>query len=175
MTVVCTHLDEERRLAVLRGLSILDTPIEERYERVTRLMLKVTKAPAAGISFLDEDREWFKSLQGCSAAQIPRAASFCNHVITHKRAFVIEDALRDVRLRDNPLVQGPPHIRAYAASALCLDARVRVGAVFVFDTSPRVFDEDCIQFLEDIAATTTRRLLTNSLTRPCTPVEEDTP
>ena len=60
-------MDEEKRLATLRGLNILETPPEERFDRLTRLAQRTLDAPIALVSLVDSDRQWFKSCQGLYA------------------------------------------------------------------------------------------------------------
>ncbi|HET8802093.1 MAG TPA: GGDEF domain-containing protein, partial [Marinobacter sp.] len=63
---------EKRRLAALDRLGILDTPPEERFERLTRIARQYYGVKTALFSIVDEDRQWFKSRQGLETAQTPR-------------------------------------------------------------------------------------------------------
>ena len=65
-------LDEASRLATLRGLKILDTPSEERFDRLTRLAKHLLDVPIALVSLIDSNRQWFKSRQGLDASETPR-------------------------------------------------------------------------------------------------------
>jgi hypothetical protein len=56
--------NETERLAALRGLGILDTPPELAYDELCALAAYICQAPIALISFVDEDRQWFKSRVG---------------------------------------------------------------------------------------------------------------
>ena len=56
--------NEEKRLASLYALRILDTDQEERFDRVTRLAKKLFNVPIALISLVDKERQWFKSSVG---------------------------------------------------------------------------------------------------------------
>lgn len=111
-------LDEANRLATLRGLNILDTPPEERFDRLTRLAQQLINVPIAVVSLVDSNRQWFKSCQGLDASETPRNISFCGHAILDNELFVIPDALLDTRFSDNPLVTGAPNIRFYAGQPL---------------------------------------------------------
>jgi hypothetical protein len=51
--------DEPFRLEALRSLNVLDTPIEERFERVTRLAQRLLNVPVAAVSLVDANRQWF--------------------------------------------------------------------------------------------------------------------
>ena len=73
--------DEQRRLATLRSLHILDTPPEERFDRITRTAQRLFNVPIALVSLIDSNRQWFKSCQGLSVSETPRGISFCGHAI----------------------------------------------------------------------------------------------
>ena len=72
--------DEERRLETLRSLAILDTPPEERFDRLTRLARRLFRVPVSLVSLVDEDRQWFKSRVGVRASETPRDISFCGQL-----------------------------------------------------------------------------------------------
>src|SRR6516165_6239377 len=110
--------DDVNRLEALRALGLLDTPPEERFDRITRLLTRVMGVPMAFLSLVDADRQWFKSSCGLSMPQTPRAVSFCGHAILSDEPLVVPDAAKDERFRDNPLVTGEPHIRFYAGQPL---------------------------------------------------------
>lgn len=131
--------DEPQRLDALRRLLILDTPPEERFDRIVRFAAEEFDAPIALVSLVDRDRQWFKARVGLEACQTSRDAAFCAHAILAPEVMVVEDALADPRFADNPLVLGPPHIRFYAGSPLEIEGR-RVGTLCVIDTRPRAFD-----------------------------------
>jgi hypothetical protein len=69
--------DEESRLASLANLGILDTPPEERFDRLTRLAAAIFDVPTALVSLIDRDRQWFKSVHGLDVRETPREVSFC--------------------------------------------------------------------------------------------------
>ena len=55
-------VDEVDRLADLRALQLLDTPPEERFDRITQLAAQVLDVPIAYLALIDSDRQWFKSI-----------------------------------------------------------------------------------------------------------------
>ena len=69
--------NEPERLATLRGLGILDTPPELAYDELSALAAHICQTPIALISLVDEDRQWFKSRVGLTAAETPREVAFC--------------------------------------------------------------------------------------------------
>ena len=48
--------DEEERVAALRELDLLDTPAEDRFDRIARLARRVFEAPFAMVTFMDCSR-----------------------------------------------------------------------------------------------------------------------
>lgn len=76
-------LDEATRLAALRGLKILDTPREERFDRLTRIAQRLLDVPIAVVSLVDSNRQWFKSCQGLDASETPRSVSFCGQAVDY--------------------------------------------------------------------------------------------
>ena len=55
---------EVMRLNTLRALKVLDSPPEQRFDRLTRLAKWMFDVPIAVLSLVDENRQWFKSVQG---------------------------------------------------------------------------------------------------------------
>ncbi|MBP7663732.1 MAG: GAF domain-containing protein, partial [Shewanella sp.] len=106
--------NELQRLATLRALNVLDTDAEERFDRITRLTRRIFSLPICVVTLVDADRQWFKSRQGLEVTETPREISFCGHAINHDGIFIVNDALKDPRFSDNPLVTEQPHIRFYA-------------------------------------------------------------
>ena len=98
--------DEPIRLEALRSLNIVDTPLEERFERITRMTQRLLGVKIAAISLVESDRQWFKSIQGCDTKETTREISFCGHAILQDDIFVVENADEDERFKDNPMVTG---------------------------------------------------------------------
>ncbi len=144
--------NESTRLAALKSLKVLDTPAEERFDRVTRMARRMFSVPIALVSLVDANRQWFKSAQGLSASETPRNVSFCGHAILGDGIFLIPDALADRRFADNPLVTGPPHVRFYAGCPLRARDGSKVGTLCLLDTVARDFDEEDALALLDLAA-----------------------
>jgi diguanylate cyclase (GGDEF)-like protein len=144
--------NETDRLQALHALSLLDTPAEDRFDRITRLAQKMFHVPIALVSLIDTDRQWFKSCQGLTARQTSREISFCGHAILNNTPFIIPDTLKDARFADNPLVTGEPKIRFYAGYPVKGPEGHCVGTLCLIDQQPRPFDMDQVVSLLDLAS-----------------------
>lgn len=152
---------ESERIAALHSLAILDTPPEERFDRLTRLAQRLFHVPIALVTLVDTNRQWFKSCQGLGEAETPRSVSFCAHAILGNDVLVIPDARKDPRFAKNPLVTGPPHIRFYAGKPLKGPGSHNLGTLCLIDRKPRQMSRDDLQALEELAAVVQQEL--NSL------------
>jgi len=142
--------DETRRLQALRDLRLLDTPPEERFDRVTRLARQLFSTQIALVSLVDADRQWFKSRQGLDAEETGRDISFCGHAILDDKIMVVNDAEKDLRFCDNPLVCGDPRIRFYAGCPLAAPDGSRVGTLCVIDEKPKEISDEQLQLLGEL-------------------------
>ena len=144
--------DESARLMSLHSLRILDTPDEERFDRITRMAQRVFDVQICLVSLVDSDRQWFKSKQGTDASETPREISFCGHAILDDAVFVVNDASKDARFADNPLVTGTPNIRFYAGCPIQDPKGFRIGTLCLTDPKPREMTQSDIATLADFAA-----------------------
>ena len=144
-------VDEASRLATLHSLKVLDTPAEERFDRLTRLAKRLFGVPIAVVSLVDANRQWFKSCDGLDDTEAPRDTSFCGHAICGDDILLIPDATQDLRFHDNPLVTGEPHIRFYAGRPLSAANGAKLGTLCLIDRKPRGFDAEDRALLHDLA------------------------
>ncbi|HQX60783.1 MAG TPA: MBL fold metallo-hydrolase [Burkholderiaceae bacterium] len=156
---------EMRRLAALHALEILDTPAEERFDRITRLAARFFGVPIALISLVDRDRQWFKSRSGSLVQQTSREVSFCGHAILQSDVMVVADALADDRFADNPLVQSEPRLRFYAGHPIVAADGSAIGTLCLIDHKPRHFGAAQIKALRDMAALVERELQATAVSR----------
>jgi diguanylate cyclase (GGDEF)-like protein len=152
MKVPDIPLDEKLRLTTLRSLGVLDTPEEDRFDRLTRMAKRMFRVPIALVSLVDENRQWFKSCDGLPVRETSRDVSFCGHAILGEDIFVIPDALADTRFADNPISMGAPHVRFYAGCPLRAPNGAKIGTLCIIDHVPREFDASDADALRDLAA-----------------------
>jgi len=144
-------INEKRRQEALEAMGVLDTPPDERVDRVARLAKEMFDVPMVSVSLLDRNRQWRKSKIGVADDEAPREDSFCDYTVRHNRTVVVEDAAASKEFAQNPFVLGDPHLRFYAAHPLYAPGGEPVGTLCIFDTVPRRFDEPKGALLKDLA------------------------
>lgn len=150
--------NEAARLAALKGLEVLDTPEEEMFDEITKLASMICNVPISLVSLIDETRQWFKSHHGLKARETPRSLAFCSHAILGDDPFVVPNAKRDIRFKDNPLVNTDPNVIFYAGIPLALDDQIKLGTLCVIDNKPRELTEEQLQMLRLLGKQTVRLL-----------------
>ncbi|MBK5017109.1 EAL domain-containing protein [Pantoea sp. S62] len=153
-TLKCQTTNPEReRLAALAQYQQADALAENALDRLTTLAARLFRVPTAFVSLIDDQRQLFTSRYGLNIAGTARRVSFCDHTLAQGTFLCVPDTLDDPRFRNNPLVQGYPHLRFYAGIPLATPDGHLIGTVCLADTLPRppLTDADR-QHLADIAA-----------------------
>ncbi|MDE1770666.1 MAG: GAF domain-containing protein, partial [Thaumarchaeota archaeon] len=147
--------NEKERVVALHALGVLDTPQEERFDRITTMAQILFNVPIALVSLVDSERQWFKSCAGIiDTRETPRNVSFCSHAILDDTIMLIEDATKDPRFVNNSLVTGPPHMRFYAGRPIKGPNNQKIGTLCIIDTKPRTLSMTDRKILNDLATWT---------------------
>ena len=116
---------------------ICPTLPEEDFDNITKLTSSICQTPIALITLLDTKRNFLKSHYGLDFNQSPREISFCGHAIVSKEPiFIIEDATKDNRFCDNPLIS-EYNVSFYAGVPLINPDGYALGTLCIYDTVPR--------------------------------------
>jgi GAF domain-containing protein len=153
---VAQALAEPGRLAALHAAALLDSPPDESFDRLTRLAAKVVNAPVALVSAVDRDRQFFKSCLGlpepwATRRETPLSHSFCQHVVAAREPVIVSDARKDERLLDNLAIRDLGVI-AYLGVPLITREGHALGTLCVIDHEPRIWTNDEISLVKDVAA-----------------------
>ncbi|MHA6324071.1 histidine kinase dimerization/phosphoacceptor domain -containing protein [Roseivivax sp. CAU 1753] len=133
-----TPSNQAERLEELREYAILDSEPTESFQSIVELVKEICDAPVVLVSFVDENRQWFKASCGTDMTGTPIENAICGHTILQEDVLEIEDTLKDVRTADNPLcLEGPAPMRFYAGAPLISERGNVLGSLCVIDTRPR--------------------------------------
>lgn len=149
--------DEERRLAHVQTLQLLDTPSELRFERFARLAERAFDVPVALLSLIDRDRQWVKTPSPLLDHEFARDVSICAHALLREGPLVISDGASDPTYGDNPAFT-ELNFRFYAGVALEDAEGVKVGTLCLLDYEPRIFSALDQAMLGDLAELASREL-----------------
>lgn len=146
-------LDDLERLAALRALGLLDAPPAEPLRTYVRLATRLTGAPVALVSLVEEQRQCFAASLGYGEpplTETPISHSFCQHVVRSGDVFKVDDS------RIHPLVAFNPAVEELGVAAY-LGAPVRhpqghiLGAICVIADEPRQWTAEDAEVLRDLA------------------------
>jgi len=145
-------LNENERLASLRSYNILDTAAEKDFDDLTTLASTICQTPIALISLVDTERQWFKSHIGLAASETPIEQSFCAHaIVSYNEIMIVDDARKDERFADNPLVTGNPKIVFYAGVPLINEEGFALGTLCVIDQKKKQLSAEQTTALKVVA------------------------
>ena len=150
--------NESQRLDALRRLGILNTPPEERFDRIVRLATRLFRVPFSFIAIVDEQTQWIKSQEGACELSSSRDTSFCGHTILTTKPLIVPDARQDPRFLHNPMVEGDPYIRFYAGQPLEVERGCCVGSLCIMDREPRWLTETELGLFELLGDLVTHEL-----------------
>lgn len=150
-----TGVQNERRLACLHRLGLLDSPAEPAFDRLTRLVTRLLGVPVSLVSLVDVDRQFFKRSVGLPEPwafrrETPLSHSFCQYVVETGEPLIVPDALSDPLVCTN-LAISDLHVQAYLGVPLSTTDGMVLGSLCAIDTAPRVWEPDAIELICDLA------------------------
>lgn len=143
--------DEAARLDALRTYNVLDTGQEPEFDELVRLASRVCECPAAAITLVDDQRQWYKARLGLDLPQTPRSADgLCANAIFGREVMVVGDLATDPRFADSPSCQALG-FRFYAGAPLVNREDMVLGTLCVLDHKPKALAPDQIESLRVLA------------------------
>lgn len=142
MQTAAIPTNDKERVDALHAYGILGTLPEDAYDDIVLIASTICDTPIALVSLVDTDRQWFKARLGIDLAQTRRDIAFCSLAILEpEKLLIVDDAGRDSRFSDNPLVLQQPKLRFYAGAPLVTSEGHALGTLCVIDTKPRHLTE----------------------------------
>lgn len=162
MPDVSEVINDPARLQALYATGLLDSPLEETYDRITRAAADALDAPHSAVTLVDRDRQFFKSAAGMGIGtaekrQTPLPDSVCQYAVANGVPLIIDDARVDPVFRNHPAVVDGTVV-AYLGIPLVDRADNAIGTLCVYDTRPRQWRPGHVQVLSDLAALVTERV-----------------
>ena len=143
---------EKERLEDLRSYSILDTMDDQDFDNITDLAASICQTEISLITFVDRDRQWFKSKKGIKIKETHRDFSFCAHAILNPGEIsVFGDLKHDPRFKDNPYVKAGPKFAFYAGVPLVTEENHALGTLCVMDYEQKNLSESQLEALKKLA------------------------
>lgn len=155
--------NESERLRSLESLNLLDSAPEKRFDHIVDMARELFDVPVVLISLVDQERQWFKSKCGIDQNETPRNVSFCSHALIDDRPLIVEDALKDTRFSDNPLVTGDFNLRFYAGYPIHSPDGHPLGTLCLIDHIPRAFSDRDTKLLQHLAELVDREIAARQL------------
>src|SRR5690349_12970155 len=111
-------LQEARRLAALGRYDVLDSPQDAVFDRITEMAGLIYGTPVALITLVDRHRIRFPSRIGLDVQELPRAGSFCDHVVETGEPQIIADVGAAAGPAAEPTLLAGRRIGFYAGAPL---------------------------------------------------------
>ena len=143
---------EQERLNILKKYQILDTPTDSAFDRITKLTVQLFNVPISLISLVDEDRIWFKSVEGLDTKEILKERKgLCESAIFSDEFYEIQNAIEHHETKNHSLVRGEFGLRFYAAIPLKVKGKYNLGTLCIMDKKPRVLTEKEKEIFKSLA------------------------
>lgn len=153
-------------------LPVADTSADPSLDTLVRLIREVFGVGIVLLSPLEREGQWCKARDDLQLPQPPRRIAFCEHSIVQGEFLQIEDARRDPRFQNDPLVTGAPCVRFYAGHPLFDEEGHPLGSLCLFDPQPRTLNPREIGLLQDFASLAESALKLNAMTRQTAELRE---
>jgi PAS domain S-box-containing protein len=135
-------MNENERLKAVARFKTLDTGIKKDLTDLVNLIAGICDVPAALVSVIDEQTQWFKASVGLGDMQCTeRDLSFCNQTIKSDHPLIVPDATLDSRFANLPVVKNAPFIRSYVGIPLITFDGHAIGTLCVLHTRPMALTE----------------------------------
>jgi GAF domain-containing protein len=150
------------RLEALRETGLLDSQVEEEFDRLTRLASKLLQVPATFFSLVDEDRDFYKSCFGfaepLATTRELQGVTFCHYSLVSDGALVIPDTGADPVFREVPTVESLG-VAAYLGVPIHAPGGEVLGSFCAIDMKPHPWTVLEVETMKELALSAEREVM----------------
>lgn len=140
--------DENGRLESLKHYGVLDSAPEFSFDQLAILASNLCQTPIALISFIDENRQWYKSSIGIRPSEVPRYLTACNETIMRGDYFLLNAGTTDSIYSNYMKERG---LSFYMGVPVTSSDGYNIGTLCVLDYVPRIITDEQIESLKIIS------------------------
>jgi class 3 adenylate cyclase len=133
---------------------------DSSFDEINEIAAQICGCPVAYISFIEDDRFWFKSkyglpddFEGC-----PREIAFCSVTVCGFEMVVSNDLRLDNVFKDFHFVVNEPNFRFYCSMPLVTPDGYSIGTICVMDFKPRELTHEQYESMRRLAHQTMAQL-----------------
>lgn len=127
--------NEHIRIQALEQLNLLHSPVEERFDRLCNMAIKLFDVPYCCITLIDDKEVWFKSAPNLGQLSLVRANSLYELTLCSEQPTIITEHYH--QFNSTSLLPNVD-VTFYAGVALTIDNQFNVGTLCLFDTKKRL-------------------------------------
>jgi len=144
--------NENERLTALADYDLMDSGEDKEFDAIASIAAAICGIPISLITFIDDKRQYFKSHIGTDFTENQRELSFCTHAIASSEdIMIVQDATKDSRFADNPMVTGPTKLVFYAGVPLISEDGYALGTICVIDQQVHDLSAEQVAALKSLA------------------------
>ncbi|KUF11424.1 GAF domain-containing sensor histidine kinase [Pseudoponticoccus marisrubri] len=151
--------NEHARLREVREVVGRDLQADPVLQDITRDVSRLFGVPAALVSVVESDHQWFLAKTGIDLDSTPRDYAICSRAIMSDQPLILPDTLEHREFSNHPAVVLDPKVRFYVGAPLVLSSGFRVGTLCAIDVVAHgAPSQNEIDALQDLAALTVAHL-----------------
>lgn len=124
-----------------------------KFNKLLKNVMKMFNVSGASISLINSRFQIVKYQYGLGFEQCSRQISIDSHAILSKNFFLVLDASKDWRFKNNPIVKDLPSIKFYLGLPLLTKNKQIIGVLSIFDPFSRNnIDNSVIKIMEKVSS-----------------------
>ncbi len=137
------------RVEELNSYKILDTAPEKELDDLAAIAAAIFNVPVSIISFIDDERQWYKAKIGVDFDEVPLEDTFCQQTLeAPEEILVVENPSSDKRFKSLPMVLLEPGVKFYVGAPLVSKTGQVMGTLCVLDYKKRKSRHDQIDAIK---------------------------